>query len=208
MYDIRSFRRLLTREQVCTVPNIMSFARLLMIPFIIWTYTTERYTAAVILLAVCELSDVLDGVIARKFHMISELGKALDPLCDKLMQGALGVCLLVHLRGRWYVIAFFLFLATKELSMLVLGWLSARRTGHMQSARWYGKLSTVVLDGSMIALFLLPELEERYVLGLLGLASAAMLLSLVLYTILWIRLIRHGEAEAAEESPKERTDAT
>lgn len=195
MYDFRSFRRLLTKEQVCTIPNYMSFGRLALIPFIIWAYATRRHTLAVVLLAVSELSDVLDGIIARKFGQISELGKVLDPICDKVMQGGLAACLLIRHYGLWYVWAFFGLLVVKELTMLVLGWQSAKRTGHMQSARWYGKLSTVVLNGVMIVLFLLPDLEETYIFWLLCAAAAAMLLSLVLYTLFWVRLIRFGDEE-------------
>ena len=198
MYDFRSFKRLLTKEQICTIPNYMSFARLVMIPFIIWTYATERYTAAVILLAVCELSDIADGIIARRCNMISELGKVLDPFCDKLMHGALAACLLIHHHGDWHIWAFFGFLFIKEMTMLVLGGMAARRTGRMHSARWYGKVSTVVVNLVMIALFLLPNLDVQYVFLLLCAASAAMLLSLVLYTIYWIRLIRFGDGKAPE----------
>ena len=135
MYDIRSFRRLLKKEQVCTIPNYMSFARLLLIPFIIWFYAHENYTVAVVLLAVSELTDVLDGIVARKFDMITELGKVLDPICDKIMQGGLGVCLLLRHGDLWYVWAFFALLVVKELSMLILGWAAARRTGHMVGAK-------------------------------------------------------------------------
>lgn len=195
MYDIRSFRRLLKKEQVCTIPNYMSFARLLLIPFIIWFYAHENYTVAVVLLAVSELTDVLDGIVARKFDMITELGKVLDPICDKVMQGGLGVCLLLRHGDLWYVWAFFALLVVKELSMLILGWAAARRTGHMVGAQWYGKLSTVVLNSVMIVLFLLPDLKPMYIAVLLALAGAAMLLSMVLYTRLWIRLIRYGDGE-------------
>jgi len=195
MYDIRSFRRLLTKEQVCTVPNYMSFARLVLIPFIIWSYAEKNYTVAVILLAASELTDVLDGIVARKFHMISEFGKVLDPICDKIMQGGLCACLLIRHYDLWYVWAFFGLLVIKEMTMLILGWRSAKRTGHMQSARWYGKVSTVVLNGVMIALFLLPDLSSLAILILLCIAACAMLLSLVLYTIFWIKLIRYGDEE-------------
>lgn len=195
MYDIRSFRRLLKKEQVCTIPNYMSFARLLLIPFIIWFYAHKNYTVAVILLAVSELTDVLDGIVARKFDMITELGKVLDPICDKVMQGGLGACLLIRHGDLWYAWAFFGLLVVKELSMLILGWAAARRTGHMVGAKWYGKLSTVVLNSVMIVLFLLPDLKPTYIAVLLALASAAMLLSMLLYTRLWFRLIRYGDGE-------------
>lgn len=202
MYDIRSFRRLLKKEQVCTIPNYMSFARLMLIPFIVWFYAKESYVVAVVLLAVAELTDVLDGIVARKFHMITELGKVLDPICDKVMQGGLAACLLIRHGDLWYVWAFFGLLVVKELSMLILGGAAARRTGHMVGAQWYGKFSTVVLNSVMLVLFLLPKLQPTYIAALLALAGAAMLLSMVLYTRLWLRLIRHGDG-AEPASPSE-----
>ena len=75
--------------KIWTVPNCMSLFRLLLVPVIIWAYAGKHDTPlTVILLAVSALTDVLDGHIARHFNMISDLGKALDPIADKLTRSA------------------------------------------------------------------------------------------------------------------------
>ena len=71
-------------KKIVTVPNIISLIRLLLVPAIAVTYLMGHYLWAILLLAVSGLSDMLDGSIARHFRSISELGKFLDPLADKL----------------------------------------------------------------------------------------------------------------------------
>ena len=179
-------RNLLTKEQVFTIPNFMSFFRLVLIPFIIWDYLRGEYGIAAGLVLVSAATDILDGVIARIFGMVSDLGKVLDPLADKLTQGALMICLLTRYRYIWPVFAL---LAVKEISMSVLGSIAIRRRGTVHSAKWFGKLCTVVLEGSMIILVLFPNLPETAVIALLGLSCAAMVFSLLMYTIFWIHII-------------------
>ena len=80
--------------KIWTIPNFMSFFRLLLVPFIVWAYVGLQNTKlAIILLAVSALTDVLDGRIARRFNMVSDLGKALDPVADKLTQVCVVLCL-------------------------------------------------------------------------------------------------------------------
>ena len=75
---------------ILTIPNILSFSRICMIPWFMWVYLArgDSLSAALILL-LSGVTDCLDGFIARRFNMISNLGKALDPLADKLTQVAM-----------------------------------------------------------------------------------------------------------------------
>lgn len=82
--------RLFKRDQIFTIPNLLSLVRLLMIPMIIWLYCEkEDYVAAAVMIVLSGLTDIADGIIARKFHLVSDLGKLLDPVADKLTQAAL-----------------------------------------------------------------------------------------------------------------------
>lgn len=103
------------RNKNLTVPNAMSLFRILVIPFFAYFFLKDNLTAAVIALALSGLSDALDGFVARRFNQITELGKMLDPLADKLTQGTVAVCIAV----RYPTICPLLFLlVTKELVML------------------------------------------------------------------------------------------
>ena len=83
-----------TQKKIVTIPNILSFFRLCLIPVIIWLYIGEKnYLWAGIVLILSGATDLADGFIARHFHMISDLGKVLDPVADKLTQAAMLFCL-------------------------------------------------------------------------------------------------------------------
>ena len=88
----------LGRDQVLTVPNLMSLFRLLLVPLLfIFTFGGEwerwRMFAVFAVVVVSALTDVVDGFIARKYHCVSDLGKLLDPVEDKLTQFSLMLCL-------------------------------------------------------------------------------------------------------------------
>ena len=198
---MHQFRKYLTREQIFTIPNFMSFFRVVLLPFIIWTYWKGSYDVAVGLLILSAVTDALDGVIARKFNMVSDLGKMLDPLCDKLTQASLMICLAFRYRYVWIVFAL---LAAKDLTMSFLGAAAIRHRGAVHSAQWYGKVCTVVLETVMAALILFPQIPEKIVMILLALCCAAILLSLVMYVIYLRGLIRadHSKEERPETPPE------
>ena len=85
------------KKQVFTIPNILSLFRLLLIPVYIHIYLNAQsladYHLAAAILAVSCLTDAVDGQIARRFHMITAVGKVLDPLADKITQFTLIICL-------------------------------------------------------------------------------------------------------------------
>jgi len=184
------FRKYLTKEQIFTIPNAMSLFRLLLIPVIIRSYWKGSYYFAVGMVLLSALTDVLDGFVARKFHMVSDLGKMLDPISDKLTHAALLLCLL---RRYGYIKILLLLLGIKELTMLVLGWISVKRRETVHGAKWYGKLCTAVFEAAMILLMLFPELPAWAVSGLLSLCTAVMLFSLLMYSVFFLRVILTGE---------------
>lgn len=192
---MHNFRRLLTKEQVFTIPNFMSFFRLVLVPFIVWICFSGEYEIGAALVLVSALTDILDGVIARKFNMVSDLGKVLDPICDKVTHAALTICLVARYSYMWIVFAL---LALKELTMFTLGSIAIKRRGTVQSAKWYGKLCTIVLETVMIALMLFPGLPETVAIVLLSVCCAAMVFSLLMYTVFWIRIIRSAPSESAD----------
>lgn len=167
------------RQDILTIPNAMSLFRLLLIPVIIWLYCQQkRYLWAVAVTALSAATDIADGKIARRFSMVSDFGKVLDPVADKLTQAALMVCLLSRYSWLWMLLALFV---VKETMMVVWGYLTMRLTDCINSARWYGKLSTVVLYASIMVLFLFPQLPETAAVVLAVVCAFVMMLSLVLY---------------------------
>ena len=81
------------REEILTIPNILSMMRIAMIAAVVVLFVMKYYLAAGIVLICSGVTDILDGFIARTFNMTSALGKALDPFADKLTQFAVLICL-------------------------------------------------------------------------------------------------------------------
>ncbi len=178
-------RAKLTRDQILTIPNILSFFRIALIPVIIWLYVfkgSREWTTFIILLSA--FTDIVDGFIARKFNMTSDFGKAIDPLADKLTQLAVLFCLLTD----FPLIALpIIIMVIKEVGAFVLRFILFKKTERVDSAAWHGKVNTVLLH-SIILIHVIwggiiksdyPELSTAFIL----ICTGMMILSCVLYSI-------------------------
>lgn len=149
------------KKEMCTIPNLLSLFRLILIPVyvhIYWNATeTSEYIIAGTIMAVSCITDMVDGKIARKFNMISNVGKVLDPLADKFTQLALILCLSARYPILYPVLALFLI---KEFFQLFVAIFHIRKGKALPGALMAGKVCTTVLFVSLIALVLFPNLNE------------------------------------------------
>lgn len=90
-------------SRLLTLPNVISFVRLATVPVFVWLFVSGRENLAVALYALGAWSDFLDGYIARRTDSVSELGKLLDPLADRIFIAALVVALVVRQVMPWWV---------------------------------------------------------------------------------------------------------
>ena len=82
------------KKDLFTIPNLMGYFRILLIPVFCYFYIKKQaYLLAAGIVLISSLTDLFDGYIARRFNMVTELGKALDPVADKLTHAALALCL-------------------------------------------------------------------------------------------------------------------
>jgi cardiolipin synthase len=125
-----------------TIPNLLSLFRLCLIPFITTTYSREYYLVATLLLVVSGLTDTLDGFIARHFNQISEFGKFIDPLADKLTMASVVFALLMHHPALWVTMSVLLF---KEFGTLAGAYILYKRGTRPPESKIFGKLSTFML---------------------------------------------------------------
>lgn len=178
-------------KQILTIPNLLSVFRILLIPVIVWLYCGKRdYLMAAWVLLLSGATDIADGFIARRFHMVSDLGKVLDPIADKLTQTAALVCLLTRFRAVWWLLGV---LVVKETVMAVMGLLVIRRTGAVYSASWHGKLATCVLYAVILTHIVWYAIPQTVSAVLVLVGAASILLSLALYTREDLRRIREGK---------------
>lgn len=137
-----------SENKILTVPNLLSLFRLLLIPVIVWLYWFQKdYFLAGALLILSGLTDLADGYIARHFNAVSNVGKILDPIADKLTQAAMLFCLVTRFP---LMAAPFGFLVIKELFIGTTGLLMIRKTGKVVGADFHGKVATTLLYAMMI----------------------------------------------------------
>lgn len=117
-----------TLREMFTIPNILSYFRILLIPLFVYLYfkaeTPPEFFRAAVVLGISGFTDLFDGKIARRFNQITELGILLDPVADKLTEGAVVLCLMT--RYRW-VAALVVLYVLKEGFMAVAGLVMLRR---------------------------------------------------------------------------------
>lgn len=180
------------RTRVFTFPNILSFFCLCLIPVIIWSYCVEQnYLLAGSVLIVSGLTDIVDGFIARKFNMVSDLGKILDPIADKLTQAAMLLCLLLRFPLLWILLVLVL---VKEIFMCITGLMVIKKTGSVYGAKWHGKVATCLLYATMILHVFWNEITP--VVSIVStLACAVMIvISFILYSIQNIKKLKSRES--------------
>jgi len=147
-----------------TIPNIISLARIAMIPFFIWAFLAEYLITALIIVIVSGISDKADGVIARKYNMISDTGKWLDPLADKLTQVALCIVMFVVFFASnepWarFVAWVFMGYVGKEVFMLLFALSMLMMKKVPAAAEIWGKIATLIFYIVMgVLIFAGPEI--------------------------------------------------
>lgn len=166
------------KRDLLTIPNLLSLFRLALIPVYVVIYLNAtafaEYAIAAGILAVSCLTDLIDGKIARRFHMISTVGKFLDPLADKCTQFTLLVCLAIRHRILWSLAGIMLI---KESFQLIAGIIQFRRGKMLTGALLTGKICTAVLFLSLILMVLLPGLKQQFIFLITLVDAAVMLLS-------------------------------
>lgn len=180
------------KNKILTIPNVLSFFRLCLIPLIVWQYVFQHnYFIALYLLALSGLTDIADGLIARKFNMISDFGKAFDPIADKLTQIAMLFCLVTRFPNMWLPL---ILLVVKEIFAGVTGLMMVRK-GVVLGADWHGKATTVLLYATMLAHLAWVNIEPAVSNILIVACTAMILLSGIFYAIRNLKFLLSGVNE-------------
>jgi cardiolipin synthase len=189
-------------DRILTIPNVITVGRLSLLPVFVWLlFAKDDRSSAAYLLAVIGTTDFFDGYIARHFHQVSELGKVLDPVADRLLFFVGGGCILIDGSiPTWFAVA----VLTREVlisaATLGLAAAGARRI----DVTWFGKAGAFALMMS-IPFFLGSHASDlgwqeqaedlAWVTGLPGLALYWY--SLLLYVPMGLRALREGRADRA-----------
>ncbi len=175
------------QKKIFTIPNLLSAFRLVLIPVFIWTYVVEKkyyLTAGILLLSA--ITDIADGYIARHFNMISDLGKMLDPVADKLTQLAMLFCLVTRFRRMRGLL---IILAIKEISVGLTSLLAIHKSGVVTGADWHGKVTTTLIDLMMLVHLVWFDIPEFVSNVMIALCFVMMMISWVLYILRNVKVL-------------------
>ncbi|MEH2935797.1 CDP-alcohol phosphatidyltransferase family protein [Oscillospiraceae bacterium 21-37] len=196
------------RNQNLTIPNALSCMRILLVPFFAWCFLRGSLTWAAALLVLSGLTDMFDGLIARKCNQITELGKILDPFADKLTQGVVALCLAIRFPMIGPLLGLFI---AKELLMLCCALVLLKKRRRPGGAKWYGKVATVmfyvsvsvivVMDGLHLAAT--PQAFYTVSFVLLTLTALMMLYAAFRYSQVFFTLLHSTDEENHLDLPDE-----
>ena len=166
------------------IPNILTIIRFILIPFIFISVVSKHFLIALIIFTISAIKDVLDGFIARKFNYITDIGKLIDPLADKLTQMALLLSLAILKILPWWIFAI---VFIKECVMIISASFLYKRDDVVVYSKWYGKLATVLFYFAIVVSLIINQfhisMPFRVDLYLYYLAILATIFSLIMYSI-------------------------
>lgn len=166
------------------IPNILTIIRFILIPFIYISVLSKHFLMALIIFTISALTDVLDGYIARKYNYITDIGKLIDPLADKLTQISLLLSLTILRILPWWIFAI---VFIKELVMVISASVLYSKDDVVVYSKWYGKLATVLFYLAIVCSLLINQFDIsipfRVDLYLYYLAILATVFALVMYAI-------------------------
>lgn len=170
------------KKVLFNIPNCLCFFRILLIPLFLYVYFVadfkNRYLVAAFVLVISGISDFLDGFIARKFNMVTDFGKFIDPVADKLTQFVVAITLLFSYPLAWILL---IIIILKDLMLAIVGLYLYDYGLKITGASWWGKIATAyfyVIVFVLIGLHI-PNTVISFVLIITG--SVLMLLSFILY---------------------------
>ncbi len=185
------------------IPNTLSLVRMALVPVFSVLYLLHWDMWAFAVLVVSGVTDFVDGFIARRFNQITDCGKLLDPLSDKLTQIAVVICLTTRYTE---LLPLTVLCFAKELCQAVGGILLLRKNVQAQGAKWFGKVSTVLFYTVMLVIVLWYDalvLTAPWVLAVLvGLVGVSMLIAFIGYLRIFLQVRRDVSAPTAPEPEK------
>ncbi len=196
----------MNKSTIWNIPNLLSIIRLLLIPpfVILFFQGGDALYGACAILVLSGLSDMLDGVIARKFHQVTALGQVLDPIADKLTQGAVAVCMIIAYASYPAIVALFALFFLKEFLMGIGGLVLFLQKKRPTPAKWYGKAATAAFYLSVVVIIFLKAVlkqEPVWLTWALVVATAVLMLNaFVRYLIVFFQ-IKNGVYDYGRDNP-------
>jgi cardiolipin synthase len=171
-----------------SIPNLITLARILLVPVIVWAITSGEMLVAFVLFVTAGLSDAVDGFIAKRFGMTSELGAYLDPLADKAMIVSIYVALGISgAIPRWLVIL----VVSRDIMIIgavILSWVIGKPMPvRPLPVSKVNTVAQIVFAGLVLASLAFHWQIEAAVQAMMAMVAALTLLSIGFYLAAWVR---------------------
>lgn len=124
------------------VPNYLTILRLILVPIIFSLIISEQYLIAIAFFLIANITDVADGRIARKYNLITDWGKLMDPLADKITQiSTISALIIKGIIPSWIIVI----ITLKELTMIIVAFILYKKNIVTVHSKWYGKTATILI---------------------------------------------------------------
>lgn len=174
------------RKDVFAIPNLLCYLRFVLAGVFLYLYMREAYAYSALVIILGGITDFLDGQIARRCHMITDLGKLIDPLADKVMQLAIAVALTSRYS---LMIALLILFVIKEAFQGICCLIALKQGKKLDGALWFGKVSTAVFYVLMVILIAIADLPLWVVNGCIWVSMLCLAYAFLMYAITFYRML-------------------
>lgn len=174
-------------KEIFSIPNILCYIRFGLVIWFLSLYYEGNYAASALVIALGGITDFLDGQIARRCHMITQLGKIIDPLADKAMQLAIAIALTSRYPLMGILLILFLI---KEASQGICCLIGLRKQRKLDGAMWFGKVSTAVFYVLMVILIAFVDLPMWLVNTCISVTMFCLAYAFVMYSITFYQMLK------------------
>lgn len=171
------------------IPNILTIIRFFLIPVILGAISAGNYILGFIFFTISGITDVVDGFIARKFNFISNFGKLMDPLADKLTQ----VCVLYELVSVEIIPFWILGIVILKELIMVIGASFLYGKDVVVYSKWYGKLATLLFYLAIVISLIIKQLNITGLLVNINLAIYCFAIICTIFSlVMYVKCLYQG----------------
>lgn len=177
----------MSKNKIINISNSLSFLRLLLTIPVCWLLIIDNNIMFIILVGIALLSDFFDGYFARKRDEITEFGKIIDPVADKVIIGAVAIVMLMkEFIPMWFLIA----VLSRDILILIGGLYLSKKLGYIIYSDIIGKISVSIL--AFIMILIIFKIDFFTIYGLY-IALLALIISLMNYLVRMIVLLKKNK---------------
>lgn len=182
-----------------SIPNLMGYFRIALVGVYMYFFYNSMnggvYWPVIATIVLSGMTDFFDGKVARRFNMVTEWGKVLDPIADKITIGAIILSLTFKYKIVMALVALYVI---KEGFMGIVGLYSVKKGHKVEGAMWYGKVCTFGTYVILLVLLLFPNMPDVAINALVIANSALMIFTLANYVVYYGRMFKQGDAISTE----------